>query len=226
MCGRYSFAPSLKQKTKQLDDLNHPAEWKIRYNVAPTQSAYVIANDNPRLVQEMNWGLVPFWSKDGKNSGKMINARSETIFEKPAFRKSILTRRCLVPADSFYEWRKEPDGRKLPYRIFQENGDLLFMAGIWDHWGSGSSALHTFSIITTDANDDLADLHDRMPLILPTKEARHQWLSDLPTESLEEMLQPPREGLLTMYRVSELVNNTRNEGPALQEKVEESPRLF
>lgn len=226
MCGRYSFAPSLKQKAKQLDDLNHPVEWKIRYNIAPTQSAYVIANDNPRQIQEMNWGLVPFWSKDGKNGGKMINARSETIFEKSAFRKIILTRRCLVPADSFYEWRKDPDGRKLPYRIFPESGDLIFMAAIWDRWSTGAGSQNTFSIITTDANEDVASLHDRMPLILTTKEARDKWLSDLLTEELEGLLQPPPEGLLKMYRVSERVNSPKHDGPDLQEEVNDAPRLF
>lgn len=226
MCGRYSFAPSIKQKKQQLDDFHHPVEWKIRYNLAPTQSAYVIANDDPTTVQEMNWGLVPFWSKDGKEGGKMINARSETIFEKPAFRKIILTRRCLVPADSFYEWRKDPDGRKLPYRIFLENGDLLFMAGIWDRWRTEDTAKNTFSIITTDANEDVSPLHDRMPLILTTKEAREKWLSDAPKEELEDMLRPLPDGSLHMYRVSERVNGTRYDGPDLQEEVQDDPRLF
>lgn len=226
MCGRFSFAPTPKQKARKLDDLKQPVVWKIRFNIAPTQSAYVIANDDPQQIKEMNWGLVPSWSRDGVNAGKMINARAETVFEKPSFREVIHSRRCLVPADSFYEWRKEPDGRKLPYRIFLKNGDLLFMAGVWDRWGSGASAQSTFSILTTGPNEEMASLHNRMPLILATEEEQQKWLSDLPEEEIANMLVPPSDDLLQMYRVSERLNGTAYDGPDLQEEVADTLRLF
>ena len=226
MCGRFSFAPTPKQKARQLDDLKQPVVWKIRFNIAPTQSAYVIANDDPQQIKEMNWGLVPSWSRDGVNSGKMINARAETVFEKPSFREVIHSRRCLVPADSFYEWRKEPDGRKLPYRIFLKNGDLLYMAGVWDRWGTGASAQQTFSILTTDPNEEMASLHNRMPVILATESEQEKWLSDLSEEEISNMLAPPADGLLQMYRVSERLNGTAYDGPDLQEEVADTLRLF
>lgn len=226
MCGRFSFAPTPKQKARKLDDLKQPVVWKIRFNIAPTQSAYVIANDDPQQIKEMNWGLVPSWSRDGVNAGKMINARAETVFEKPSFREVIHSRRCLVPADSFYEWRKEPDGRKLPYRIFLKNGDLLFMAGVWDRWGSGASAQSTFSILTTGPNEEMASLHNRMPLILAKEEEQQKWLSDLPEEEIANMLVPPSDDLLQMYRVSERLNGTAYDGPDLQEEVADTLRLF
>ncbi len=226
MCGRYSFAPTKKQKAQQLDALKQPPVWKIRFNLAPTQSAYVIACDSPAEIKEMNWGLVPSWSRDGVNNGKLINARSETIFEKPSFRDAVFSRRCLVPADSFYEWRKEPDGRKLPYRIFLKNGDLLMMAGIWERWGSGTEVQNTFSILTTGPNAEMAPLHNRMPLILPTEAAQQKWLGKLSEESLVEMLAPPADGLLDMYRVSERLNSTGVDDPTLHEEVADALRLF
>lgn len=226
MCGRYSFAPTKKQKAQQLDALKQPPVWKIRFNLAPTQSAYVIASDSPAEIKEMNWGLVPSWSRDGINHGKLINARSETIFEKPSFRDAVFSRRCLVPADSFYEWRKEPDGRKLPYRIFLKNGDLLMMAGIWELWGSGTEVQNTFSIITTGPNAEMAPLHNRMPLILPSEAAQQKWLGNLSEESLVEMLAPPADGLLDMYRVSERLNSTAVDDPTLHEEVADALRLF
>ncbi len=226
MCGRYALAPTPKQKTEQLRDVQQPVTWKIRYNIAPTQSAYIIGNDHPDRICEMSWGLVPSWSRDGHNSGKLINARAESIFEKPSFREVIQTRRCLVPADSFYEWRKEPDGRKLPYRILLKNGALMFMAGIWDEWGSGSNVQTTFSIITTGPNEEMAALHNRMPLILASAEAQAAWLSDLSVEKITSMLQPPANGLLRMYRVSERLNGTNYDAPELQDEVPDVLRLF
>ena len=226
MCGRYSLAPSSQQKAEQLSDIRQPVSWKIRYNIAPTQSAYVITNDVPSQIQEMTWGLIPSWSSVGANNGKLINARAESIFEKPSFRDIIQSRRCLVLADSFYEWRKEPDGRKLPFRILLNNGALMFMAGIWDRRGTGSTAQTTFSIITTGPNEEMTALHNRMPLILPTSEAQARWLSELSVEKIVPMLERPANGLLRMYRVSERLNATTYDDQALQEEVPDVLRLF
>lgn len=226
MCGRYAFAPKPKQRKILENIVEVPTELELRYNIAPTQSAYVIANDFPTQLQQMEWGLVPHWSADGKNLGKLINARAEGISEKPSFRDPIQSKRCLVPADSFYEWRKNPGGRKIPYRIFLKNEDLLFLAGIWDEWKQAGKIKRTFSIITTTPNREMSDLHDRMPLILTESEAQRLWLSPLPLDQVLSLLQPPKDGLLSLYRVSEKLNKAGVEGPDLQLPVPEELKLF
>jgi putative SOS response-associated peptidase YedK len=226
MCGRYSFAPKPKQLEEAIPGLELPAQVEISFNIAPTQLAYVLSNDLPKHLQKMEWGLVPHWSMDGKNSGKLINARAEGIEEKPSFRDSIQSRRCLVPADSFYEWRQEPGGKKAPYRIFLENGALLFLAGIWDEWRQGDAFKRTFSIITTTPNLEMSTLHDRMPVILSTAETQQQWLSAIPLEKTLELLRPVPDKTLAMYRVSDKINKPGYDGPDLQEPVPEPWRLF
>jgi len=226
MCGRYSFAPKPKQLEAQLRDVQRPAEIRINYNIAPTHQAYVIANDAPGKLQTMEWGLVPHWSADGKNSGRLINARAEGIGEKPSFREPVRSRRCLVPADSFYEWRTEPGGRKTPYRILSENGELLFMAGIWDEWRHGDARKRTFSIITTTPNRELATLHDRMPVLLTNSEAQKAWLSPLPVDELLPLLHPAADAWLRLYRVSEKLNRPGYDEADLHTEVPEQPTLF
>ena len=173
----------------------------------------------------MEWGLVPHWSPDGKNSGKLINARAEGIEEKPSFRDAVRSRRCLVPADSFYEWRKEPGGKKAPYRILPQNGSLLFMAGIWDEWQQGNIQKHTFSIITTTPNVEMSALHDRMPVIL-TAEAQERWLQESDLNKALELLKPAADQYLSMYRVSDKLNKPGYDKADLQEPVAEPWRLF
>lgn len=226
MCGRYSFAPKPKQIEALLRDVEHPAEIQASYNLAPTQQAYVIANDATHQLQTMEWGLVPHWSSDGKNSGRLINARAEGIAEKPSFRDPVRNRRCLVPADSFYEWRTEPGGQKVPYRIFFENGDLLFMAGIWDEWRQGREHKRTFSIITTTPNQEMATLHNRMPALLVGREAQQAWLSVLPLEDTLTLLRPAPDGVLAYYRVSEKLNRPGPDSEDLHLRVPEQPTLF
>lgn len=226
MCGRYSFAPKPKQLDAQLRDVQRPAELHISYNIAPTHQAYVIANDAPGTLQTMEWGLVPYWSADGKNAGRLINARAEGIEEKPSFREPLRSRRCLVPADSFYEWRNEPGGRKTPYRILPENGDLLFMAGIWDEWHHGDARKRTFSIITTPPNRELAPLHDRMPALLTSADAQKAWLLPLPLDELLSQLHSAADGWLRLYRVSEKLNRPGSDSAELHEEVPEQPTLF
>lgn len=226
MCGRYSFAPKPKQREALEDMLDLPDALQLSFNLAPTQPAYVIANDQPGNLQRMEWGLVPHWSSDGKNAGKLINARAEGIEEKPSFREPIQSRRCLVPADSFYEWRKQPGGRKLPYRIFMKNDGLLFMAGIWDEWKQAGKTKRTFSIITTTPNREMSDLHNRMPVILPDAETQQLWLSNLPLNEVLALLQPLHDGQLSLYRVSEKLNKPGYDGPDLQEPMPEELTLF
>jgi putative SOS response-associated peptidase YedK len=227
MCGRYSFAPTPKQRKEQLPMLDALEVININFNIAPTQQAYVIGSDQPRQLQLMEWGLVPFWSKDGANQGRLINARSEGIETKASFREPIHSRRCLVPADSFYEWRTAPGRRKIPYRILRHEAQLMFMAGIWDEWRQGNLVKRTFSIITTRPNKEVSDLHDRMPVLLLDPAEQETWLSQKSTpEQIMELLHPPADGLLELYRVSERLNSAGAEGAGLQERVEEELRLF
>ncbi|HLP95216.1 MAG TPA: SOS response-associated peptidase [Saprospiraceae bacterium] len=225
MCGRYSFVPKAKQQKTLAEVVQLPAELPLSYNIAPTHEALVIADDHPQQLQRMEWGLVPHWSADGKNSGKLINARAEGIEEKPSFRESILRRHCLVPADSFYEWRKQ-GARKIPYRIFRKDEQLLFLAGIWDEWKQGGQIKRTFSIITTTPNREMADLHDRMPVIFSTPEECRRWLSPGPLEESLRLLHPPADDLLAMYRVSEKLNKPGYDAPDLQDPQPEEWTLF
>ncbi len=218
MCGRYSYAPTKKQIAEQLPGKDAPAKFRPRYNIAPTQQALVIHSEAPDQLVEMAWGLVPRWSKDGKGGGKMINARAETVAEKPAFRDAFRHRRCLVPADSFYEWRTDENKKKLPYRIRYKNGELMFMAGIWEEWRQGDEKKRTFSIITSGANTDMNDLHDRMPLLLTTEEQRQEWLFGKPEEAMEQLSLVTPDGLLEKYRVSVKLNTPAYDEPDLHEE--------
>ncbi len=224
MCGRFSLATSGEKLQQQLPFVE-VTELKVSYNIAPTQHAYVVTNDQPERLQYITWGLVPHWSNDGKNTGRLINARREYIETKPSFRIPIRKQRCLVPADSFYEWRREGT-RRIPYRIFPKNGELLVFAGVWDIWYSGDYGLKTFSIITTDANEEISALHNRMPVILSGIENQKNWLEVEDLDEVLSFLTTPPAGILDMYRVSELVNSVTNNSPELQNEVPEPPTLF
>lgn len=225
MCGRFSLVISKEKLQQELPFVNVPDTLRVSYNIAPTQHAYVVTDDHPKKLQYLTWGLVPHWSNDGKNAGRLINARREGIETKPSFRIPIRKRRCIVPADSFYEWRREGT-RKIPYRITAQNGGLLFFAGVWDVWYKGDYGLKTFSIITTAPNFEMSGIHTRMPVLLTNREAQKRWLE---LEDLDEtlaMLQTPPDGTFNMYRVSELVNSVGNNTPELHHEVPEPPTLF
>ncbi|GJM31751.1 MAG: DUF159 family protein [Saprospiraceae bacterium] len=226
MCGRFSFVASKEKIQQQMgENLDVGANLRINFNVAPTQHAYVITNDKPDILQYITWGLIPYWSKDGKNAGKLINARREGIESKPSFRVPLRKRRCLILADSFYEWRKEGT-QKIPYRIFMKNGDLLVMAGIWDAWYKDDYAVKSFSIITTPPNQEITPIHNRMPVLFTDKESYEQWLADNTLEEVLGMLNTPSDGILDLYRVSEKVNSVRNNSPELHQKIADPPSLF
>lgn len=225
MCGRFSLAISKEKLQQELPYVKVPDTLRASYNIAPTQHAYVVTNDQPTKLQYTAWGLVPHWSNDGKNAGRLINARREGIEGKPSFRVPIRQRRCLVPADSFYEWKKEGT-RKIPYRITAQNGGLLFFAGIYDIWYNGEYGLKTFSIITTPPNFEMSGIHTRMPVLLRTTEAQKKWLELDDLDEILYMLQTPPDGTLNMYRVSELVNSVGNNSPELHHEVPEPPTLF
>jgi putative SOS response-associated peptidase YedK len=225
MCGRFSLVTTKEKLLQQLPLVEVPDALHVSYNVAPTQNAYVVTDEDPSHLQQLAWGLVPYWSDDGKNAGRLINARREGIETKPSFRVPIRKQRCLVPADSFYEWRKE--GRnKVPYRILLKNDNLMVFAGVWDEWRKDGRVLRSFSIITTDANADMAELHDRMPVLLTTAEQQRRWLESGDLDEVLAILQTPPDHIIEKYRVSEKVNSVANDSPMLHSEVQEPPTLF
>lgn len=184
---------------------------KRRFNIAPTQQAPVVREGpSGREVALLRWGLVPFWAKDLKIGTSMINARSEGIEAKPAFRDAVKSRRCVVPATGFFEWQGEP-GRKQPYAITVPGLELLAFAGLWERWKPAEGEpIETFTIVTTDANESVAKIHDRMPVILPL-DAVDTWLTAPPDEARQ--LLKPYAGPLELRPVGKFVSNVNNEGP-------------
>ena len=186
-----------------------------RYNIAPTQDILTITNDGEaNTAQFMRWGLVPSWAKDISIGSRMINARAETLAERPSFRVAFRRRRCLVIADSFYEWKR--DGRKrTPMRISLESGELFAFAGLWESWNSPDGRpILSCAIITTAANEFVAPIHDRMPVIL-SQDAETMWLDPgvQDTDALSELLTPYPPDLMSAYEVSSVVNSAANETP-------------
>ena len=226
MCGRYSLTTAPEALRRLFNFLNQP-NLGPRYNVAPTQSAPVVrpaADGTGRELVMMRWGLVPSWAKDLSIGAKMINARSETVAEKPAFRSAFRHRRCLVPADGFYEWRTE-DGKKQPFRIGMKGGGPFAFAGLWESWTAPEDAgdlagetIESYTIITTTANEKLRPIHARMPVILD--EAAHEsWLTDEPA-TLAPLLTAFPAQPMAFYRVNPRVNNARNDDPSCIEPLE------
>lgn len=226
MCGRYSIVITEEQLRKQFSSqLQLPTEGLAKnYNVAPTQSGLVITDRNPAQLELFRWGLVPFWAKDMKIGARMINARSEGIEDKPSFRKPIREQRCLVLADSFYEWQRH-DGGKTPHRIMPADGSLLVMAGIWEQWrpkDGDEDPVFTYSIITGAPNAEMTPVHDRMPMLLTNETTQSQWLDrKLPLPGVLDLLRTPPDGTLEYYPVPAAVGNVRNNGPALHARINE-----
>lgn len=209
MCGRFTLGTDLKIIAERFATpaltLEAP---KPRYNIAPTQLVIVVGDDGERYMKQMRWGLIPSWAKDPSIGNRMINARAETLAEKPAFRNALKNRRCVIPADGFYEWQKL--GKvKQPMRIVLKSGQLFGFAGLWERWQSpeGEEVL-SCTIITTAANELLKAVHDRMPVIL-TRDAEATWLNPntQETEKLLPLLKqfPPDE--MEFYPVSREVNS-------------------
>ena len=224
MCGRYSFAIP-KEKIEQRFLIRIEAPLQYSYNIAPTHNAYVLTNENPHRLEYITWGLLPHWSRDNNNSGKLINARQEGIAGKPSFRMPIRKRRCLVLADSFYEWKKYGSER-LPYRILPQDDDMLVMAGIWDDWQKDGKNVRTFSIITTSANQDVANVHSRMPLIFTRPEDWQRWLQDISLEEVLGLLDIRNQNILRYYRVSEKMNTPAHNSAENHIEVMDNPTLF
>ena len=167
MCGRYTLIADLGDLAQRFEFDGSDFSYDPGYNIAPTESVLTVRNVEGRAVAFMKWGLIPFWAKDSKIGSRMINARAETVAEKPAFRNALKKRRCLVLADGYYEWQKTPVGKR-PFRIVMRSGESFAFAGIWETWKDiQGNVVPSCTIITTAANDFLAPIHNRMPVILP-----------------------------------------------------------
>ena len=214
MCGRYTLGKSPGDLSRQLDFELPEEPVAARYNIAPSQEAPVILQEERRALRLLQWGLVPAWARDPKTGYRMINARAESVAQKPAYRKSFRSWRCLVPSDGFYEWKKV-DGGKQPYWISLREDRVFCFAGLWDRWrGPDGDQIESFTIITTSSNSLIAPMHDRMPVILPA-EAYGLWLDaeskDL--DHLTRLLKPYPEEEMLARPVSKWVNNPAHEGP-------------
>lgn len=217
MCGRYALSAT----REQLDDA-YPvdvilAEHHPRWNIAPTQDAPILLSDGrERRIESFRWGLVPHWAKDPSLGPRMINARAESVSTKPAFRDAFRGgRRCLVLTDGFYEWRRPESGSgpKTPFRVGMSDGRPFALAGLWERWGPRDEPLRTFTVLTTEPNELVASIHDRMPVVLPRAEWE-RWVDPaVASEELTELLgaYPSRE--MEAHEVSTFVNDSRHEGP-------------
>jgi putative SOS response-associated peptidase YedK len=221
MCGRFSFVVEKEKIKKKFPKLVMPELLNENYNVAPTQQAYVITNREHPKLHSMQWGLIPHWAKDAQGSLALINARMETLSEKPSFKEAIKHQRCLVLMDSFYEWKTE-GGRKVPYRILMKNDELMVLAGLWDEW----RGLRTFSIITTEPNKEMSTIHNRMPVVLQTEDDFEMWLGKTDLTKILKRCKKQNNGILSMYRVSEKLNSVKNNGSDLHKEVPKDLTLF
>ena len=224
MCGRYSLFADFREIEERFGEATFEEdEYEESYNIAPSQMVLSVINDGVKnRLGYLKWGLVPSWAKDSKVGFKMINARAETVHEKPNFRAAFKKKRCLIVADSFYEW-KRTENRKVPMRIKMKNNELFAMAGLWESWKSPSGELvHTCTILTTEPNDLMSTIHDRMPVILKQKDEQ-TWLNPevMTIDELKPFMIPLENGLLEAYEVSDKVNSPKNNASDLIVKVGE-----
>ena len=216
MCGRFTLFVDPKELMEAFPGFAMPVEWTPRYNIAPTQPVAVILNTGQNKVEFFRWGLIPSWAKDPAIGNRMINARAETVADKPSFRAAFRQRRCLVLADGFYEWRKDP-GRtaKTPLYIRLKSGKPFAFAGLWESWRAPDDAtIYSCNIITTEPNSLVAKVHNRMPVILE-QEAYDVWLdpAEQSPDRLDVWLKPYPAERMTAYPVSRFVNNPSNDAP-------------
>ena len=220
MCGRFSFSPLAKIIEDRFDVKVDKTTYKPKYNSAPSQDLAVISNSNPGELSFYRWGLIPFWAKDKSIGNKMINAKAETIAEKPSFKNSLKRKRCLVLSDGFYEWKTISKKEKIPYRITLDDNSLFAMAGIWDSWKDESGlVINSFAIITTSPNKLMENIHSRMPVILSPNDEK-LWLSNDDTTFLQSLLRPYPETKMTAFPVSNLVNSPANDSLEVMNPVE------
>lgn len=223
MCGRYTLTLDERLLREIFDVSLEGLDYEPHYNIYPGSNVPVIVTEGTPLTKAarlMRWGLIPKWAKTSSVGYKMINARAETVHQKPAYKRPFASQRCLVPADGFYEWQKH-NGSKIPYRIILPGEKPFAFAGIWEKWISEEGdQVFSFTIVTVGANDWVEDIHDRMPVILDEDSKWDRWLDlNTPLEELQQLL-TPYDGELISYKVSTLVNSPKNDFPALVEAVQ------
>lgn len=218
MCGRFTQTVDIETLARRFGvQVPNADEWATcapRYNIAPTQSVIIVRDDGQRVLRQMRWGLIPHWAKDPAIGNRMINARAETVADKPAFKSAFAKRRCLILADGFYEWQKRGT-IKQPMRIVLKSREPFGFAGLWDRWVSPEAEeIYTCTIITTEANELLQPVHERMPVILP-QSAEALWLDPKMTdpEKLLPLLKPYPSDEMEFYPVSRVVNSPANDTP-------------
>lgn len=216
MCGRFTLSQSA-EAIASVFQLNQVPTLEPRYNIAPTQPVATVlqTSAHERQFQLLRWGLIPAWAKDATMGSRLINARAETVAEKPSFRSAFRHRRCLVIADGFYEWRRQ-DGKKQPFYFRMQNQQPFAFAGLWEHWQDPKGeAINSCTILTTEANELLQQIHERMPVILNPKDY-NLWLDPtVQPEQLQQLLQPYSSTAMTSYPVSTKVNKPTNDTPEL-----------
>ncbi|WP_020530633.1 SOS response-associated peptidase [Flexithrix dorotheae] len=215
MCGRYTITKKAEEIEKRFEARISAESFEKKWNAAPSNLLPIITNHEPQIIQQYKWGLIPGWAKDEAIGFNTINARVESVTEKPAFKFAFTKQRCLVLADGYYEWKKIGK-EKIPYRITLDDGALFAMAGLWEKWTNPQGQItHSFSVITLPAPHKIAHIHDRMPAILSRINEQHWLENDLSDDERIELLQPPAEKYLGFYSVSKQVNSATNEGPDL-----------
>ncbi|MCI1857055.1 MAG: SOS response-associated peptidase [Sporolactobacillus sp.] len=223
MCGRYTMMMPFTKIIRRFQAQKHPdaADYVPSYNVSPGRPILCVINDGKiNRMGFLHWGLIPPWARDEKIGYRLINARKESLMEKPSFRHAFLNRRCLIVADGFYEWKHTGDGKKTkqPLRFCLKSGEPFALAGLWEAWISPKDGKkrYTCTIITTDANELMAPVHDRMPVIL-NREDEAKWLNPAnhDANALLTLLKPYPSAQMTAYAVSPAVNSVKNDSPSL-----------
>lgn len=217
MPGRYTITAESKNISERFS-VEVPDTYQKRYNAAPTQSLPVISTSQLKRLSYYYWGLIPQWSKNKALATKLFNARADSLKDKISFKNSLKSRRCIIPVDGYYEWKSVSKKSKIPYRIVLQSGELFSLAGLWESYEDDTgNEVFTFTIITTEANSEVAKIHDRMPIIL-NQETESMWL-DLKEEEDEilKLLKPYPSHLMSSYAVSSKVNEVANDSPELIE---------
>jgi putative SOS response-associated peptidase YedK len=214
MCGRFTLTVDPAELKEKFPGTEFPPQFAPRFNIAPSQPILAIPNDGQNRADFFVWGLIPSWAKDPSIGNRLINARGETLAEKPSFRGVYKYKRCLVLADGFYEWKNQPGTKvKIPHFIHMKDRQPFAFAGLWDEWNSpDGSQIRSCTIVTTEPNEMMASIHNRMPVILPP-DAYAQWLDTAPQppDSLAALIKPYPTGELAAHPVSTLVNNPKND---------------
>ena len=242
MCGRYAAlqdagelaaifeAEQIPVDAGSVDHApNYKPNYKPNYNVTPSSEVFIVYdNDGSRCIDTAHWGLIPSWSKDTRGSSRMINARSETVADKPAYRAAFRRRRCLIPAAGYYEWQARTGAAKQPHFLHAVDGGILAFAGLYEDWVGPEGAIRSCTILTQSALGAVARIHDRMPVLVPAQEWT-RWLDSSLQDAdrvLSDLVGERSAEALSAYPVATLVNKPANNGPALVEPIEVTPPLF